>query len=194
ADTKGMSYTGGSMSQGSNETNTQNTQVTLNLEQSFGDLDARAKLSYLYENRHYNSHSLSGSQFVVAEIENLNNFQTANTNTSSYIDNERAQNYFVILGLDWKDKLLFDGMYRYDGSSLFGPDARWNSYYRVSGAYRISEDISMNGIDEFKVRAAYGTAGIRPSFAWQYEVYSLSNGNTSASQKGNSFLKPSTTR
>ncbi len=193
-DTKGMSYTGGNMSQGSNETKTNNTQITLNLSEEFGDLDVRAKLSYLYENRHYNSHSLSGSQFVVAEIENLNNFQTATTNTSSYIDNERAQNYFAILGLDWKDKLLLDGMYRYDGSSLFGPDARWNSYYRVSGAYRISEDVSINGIDELKVRAAYGTAGIRPSFAWQYEVYSLSNGNTSASQKGNTFLKPSTTR
>ncbi len=193
-ETNGMSYTGGNMSQGSNETKANNTQITLNLSEKFGDLSARAKLSYLYENRHYESSSLSGSQFVVTDIENLNNFQTGNTNTGSYLDDERAQNYFAIVGLDWKDKLLFDGMYRYDGSSLFGPDARWNSYYRLSGAYRISEDVSINGIDELKIRAAYGTAGIRPSFAWQYEVYSLSAGNTSASQKGNTFLKPSTTR
>ena len=85
-------------------------------------------------------------------------------------------------------------MYRYDGSSLFGSDARWNPYYRVSGAYRISQDFKINGIDELKVRAAVGTAGIRPGFDWQYEVYSLSNGVAKADQKGNSFLKPSKTR
>jgi len=194
AATNGMSYTGGSMNQGAYETNTNNTQITLNLSQDFGDLAARAKLSYLYENRHYEETTGSGSQFVVAEIERFNNMITANTNVTSYLDDERAQNYFAILGLDWRDKLLFDGMYRYDGSSLFGPDARWNSYYRLSGAYRISQDVSINGIDELKVRAAYGTAGIRPSFSWQYETYSLTAGNTSASQKGNTFLKPSTTK
>src|SRR5690606_41153480 len=84
-------------------------------------------------------------------------------------------------------------MFRYDGSSLFGSDARWNPYYRLSGAYRISEDVKINGIDELKIRAAYGTAGLRPGFAWQYEVYNLSNGISVADQKGNSLLKPSTT-
>ena len=31
-------------------------------------------------------------------------------------------------------------MFRYDGSSLFGENEKWAPYYRVSGAYRISED------------------------------------------------------
>ena len=192
AATMEMSYSGGSMSQSSNESRTNNTQVTLNLSQSFGDLVARAKLSYLYENRHFESHSISASQFVVSGIENFENFRTIN-DASSFIENERAQNYFAILNLDWRDKILFDGMFRYDGSSLFGPDARWNPYYRVSGAYRISEDFSITGIDELKIRAAYGTAGLRPGFSWQYEVYNLNNGVSVADQKGNTMLKPSTT-
>lgn len=95
--------------------------------------------------------------------------------------------------MDYKGKYLLDGMYRYDGSSLFGSDARWNPYYRISAAYRISEDLKINGIDELKIRAANGTAGIRPGYAWQYEVYTLSNGVASASQKGNKLLKPSKT-
>ncbi|MBK6979267.1 MAG: TonB-dependent receptor [Cytophagaceae bacterium] len=122
----------------------------------------------------------------------MDNFKTINDAYSGN-ETERAQNYFAILGVSYKDRYLFDGMYRYDGSSLFGPEARWNPYYRISGAYRISQDVKIKGIDELKIRSAYGTAGIRPGFDWQYETYSLTNGNTSPSQKGNIFLKPSTT-
>lgn len=191
---KYMSYSNGSIANTKTESKTNNSQFTLNLSQKFGDLSTRAKLSYLYENRHYEENYVFGSQFVVSGIENFNNIKPENiSNATSYIEDERAQNYFAILGLDWKDKYLFDGMFRYDGSSLFGPEARWNPYYRVSGAYRISEDVSINGIDELKIRAAHGTAGLRPGFNWQYEVYSLSNGNATASQAGNRFLKPSTT-
>lgn len=192
AATNGMSYSGGGMSQSTNESKTANTQVTLNLAHKFGDFNTRAKLSYLYENRHYESNFISASQFRISGIENFENFATIN-DASSYIENEKAQNYFAILGVDWKEKILLDGMFRYDGSSLFGPEARWNPYYRVSAGYRLSEDLKIKGIDELKIRAAYGTAGIRPGFDWQYEVYDLNNGVAVASQKGNNFLKPSQT-
>lgn len=192
AATMGMSYSGGGMSQSTNESKTANTQVTLNLSKKFGDFNTRAKLSYLYENRHYESNYISAAQFRISGIENFENFTTIN-DASSYIENEKAQNYFAILGADWKEKVMLDGMFRYDGSSLFGPEARWNPYFRVSAGYRLSEDIKIKGIDELKIRAAYGTAGIRPGFDWQYEVYDLNNGVAVASQKGNNFLKPSQT-
>ncbi len=193
AATMGMSYTQGGMSQSTSESKVSNTQLTLNLAHKFGNLSTRGKLSYLYENRHYESNFISASQFIVSGIENFENFTTIN-DASSYIENERAQNYFAIVGMDWKEKILFDGMFRYDGSSLFGPKARWNPYYRASAAYRISEDFKIKGIDELKIRAAYGTAGIRPGFSWQYELYDLNNGAIpGAQQLGNEFLSPTTT-
>ncbi|RYX99920.1 TonB-dependent receptor, partial [bacterium] len=190
--TYGMSYTNGSLRKFSSESNSQNTQATLSLEHTFSDLTVRGKLSYLYENRKYEDFDVSSSQFKIKDIPTFDNFSTIN-NAGSSQETERAQNYFAILGLDFKDRYLFDGMFRYDGSSLFGSEARWNPYYRLSGAYRISKDVTIPGIDELKVRAAYGTAGIRPGFAWQYETYNLSSGNTSPSQKGNTNLKPSKT-
>ncbi|MEI9910057.1 MAG: SusC/RagA family TonB-linked outer membrane protein [Bacteroidota bacterium] len=192
AATMGMSYSKGGMSQSTSESKTNNTQLTLNLVKKFGNLNTRAKLSYLYENRHYESNFISASQFSISGMENFENFPTIQ-DASSYIENERAQNYFAIVGLDWKDKILLDGMYRYDGSSLFGSEARWNPYFRISGAYRLTEDVHINGITELKIRAAFGTAGLRPGFDWQYETYDLSNANTVAFQKGNKFLKPSNT-
>lgn len=185
-------YSGGSLSHESDETTTQNTQVTFNINKQFGDLIVKSKLSYLYENRHYEYTSVSASVFRVTGIEAFNNFASIN-NAGSNKTNEVAQNYFAILGLDYKDRYLFDGMFRYDGSSLFGPDARWNPYYRLSGAYRVSQDVTLPGIDEMKVRVAYGTAGIRPDFSWQYQIFNLSQGNATKAQDGNRLLKPSQT-
>lgn len=185
-------YTGGSLRKDSEESTTYNTQFTFNLAKKFGDLDVKSKLSYLYENRYYEYTRTDASQLKVSEIEEFNNFDGISSANSEQT-RERAQNYFAILGLDYKDRYLFDGMFRYDGSSLFGPDSRWNPYYRISGAYRISEDVSIPGIDELKIRVAHGTAGIRPNFAWQYEVYDLSQGVSSPDQKGNTLLKPSQT-
>jgi hypothetical protein len=34
-----------------------------------------------------------------------------------------------------------DVLLRRDGSSLFGPEERWNTYYRVSGAYRMARGV-----------------------------------------------------
>lgn len=192
AATMQMSYTKGGLSQSTSRSVNQSTQATLNLSHKFGDLLARARLSYLYEDNEYESNSISASQFVVDGIVSFENFKKID-DAYSYRFTERAQNYFAIVGLDYKGKYLLDGMFRDDGSSLFGEDARRNKYYRISGAYRVTEDVHISGIDELKIRAAHGTAGIRPGYNWHYSLYTLSNGNTSPSQKGNPDLKPSKT-
>lgn len=167
-----------------------NFQITANFNKKFGDFNARAKLSYLFEKETYKSHSASGSDFSLGGVPSFDAI-AGNKSITSYQDNIIAKNYFAILYLDYKDKYIFDGMYRYDGSSLFGSDARWNPYFRVSAAWRITEDIRIPGVQEFKLRGAYGTAGQRPGFADQYEVMSISGGLTSKSQLGNTMLLPS---
>lgn len=188
----GITYTKGGLYKYFDENNSQNTQATLNLFRKFNDLSVKGKLSYLYENKTYESFSVSSSQFAVRNLPTMENFTTIR-DAGSEEQTIKATNYFGILSLDYKDRYLFDGMYRYDGSSLFGEDARYASYYRASGAYRISEDVKIPGIQELKIRAAHGTAGLRPGFNWQYETYNISNGITSPGQKGNKLLKPSKT-
>ena len=80
-----------------------------------------------------------------------------------------------ILAFDYKDKYLIDVAFSRDGSSLYGEDIRNQNFYRVSGAWRVSEDIKINNIDEFKVRASIGTAGLGLVLSI-YETYSLSQG------------------
>lgn len=191
----GMIYNDGSLTKSSGELLSKNTQVTFNLGGKVGDFSLRGKLSYLYEDRQNETFQVGASVFSYANVPDFDNFITDNiSQATSSSTLERAQNYFAILGADWKDKILFDGMFRYDGSSLFGEDARWNPYYRVSAGYRISQDFTIPGIDELKIRAAYGTAGIRPGYDWQYETFTFSSPGTAIrDQKGNSLLKPSQT-
>lgn len=187
---EGPVYSQGSYYRASSADFSQNFQATVNFNRKFGDFNTRAKLSYLFEKEAYKSHSATGNDFSLGGVPSFDAI-SGNKSITSYQDEIIAKNYFAILYLDYKDKYIFDGMYRYDGSSLFGSEARWNPYYRLSAAWRITEDIKIPGVQEFKLRAAYGTAGQRPGFADQYEVMSISGGLTSKFQLGNVNLKPS---
>ncbi len=167
-------------------------QANLMYSKNVGDFLLRMKLSSLYENEEYQSFSGTGYDFGVQKVPSFDAIK-GNKSLTSYQDQVVAYNYFGILYLDYKDKYIFDGMFRYDGSSLFGSEERWQPYYRISGAWRVTQDFTIPGVQELKLRAAYGTAGQRPPFAAQYEVMSVSNGVTSKSSKGNKYLKPSRT-
>ncbi|MBN2758319.1 MAG: SusC/RagA family TonB-linked outer membrane protein [Bacteroidales bacterium] len=168
----------------------QTMQFTAHLQKQFGDIALKGKLSYLYEDLHYERVWTFGEDFTLGGIPSINAIGGP-ISSSSYQSDIRAENIFGIVQADYKGKYLADAMLRYDGSSLFGENQRYHPYYRVSAAWRISEDFEIPGIDELKIRAAIGTAGQRPGFAAQYETYSISSGSTSKSTLGNKDLKPS---
>lgn len=187
-------YSTGNYSIDSYRNTSQKLQATLNFRENFGeDLTVTGKLSYLLENSDYEYYYGQGINAVAGgrtiSLDNYNDMYTGSDES-----NEVTNNYFAILGLDYKDRYIFDGMYRIDNSSLFGANHRTNDYFRASAAYRISKDVEIPGIQELKVHAAYGTAGQRPSYSWQYTRRNISTGIPSTSQTvGNPELRPSTT-
>ena len=191
----GFGYSQGSLTKNSSFELSQKAQATINYSEVFGDLEVKGKLSYLIEDRTYESISATGNNYIFKDLPNLDNFVSANVTATSYNESERAQNMFVIGGLVYKDRYIIDGLFRRDGSSLFGANEKWNNYYRVSGAYRITQDIEIPGVQELKLNFARGTSGQRPGFDWQYERTALLNGgNLSTNRiKGNPDLKPSLT-
>jgi len=189
----GIVYNKGSLYKSNSVTSGENAQATLNFKRTFNDLVINSKLSVLDERREYNYFTAGSNIFAIRDLPTLNAFDEIKSYSSTKTQ-ENALNYFGIVGLDYKDRYLVDFMVRRDGSSLFGEENRWANYYRASGAYIISEDIEIPGIQNLKIRAAQGTAGIRPGFNWQYETYNISQGVTSPGQKGNSALKPSQTK
>lgn len=172
----------------------QKLQSTLNFSEEFGELDVNAKVSYLIEDRDYENFTGSGADFLYRDLPTLDNFDPSTISVSSDQQTERAQNVFLIGGLIFKDRYIVDALYRRDGSSLFGANYKWRGYHRLSVAYRISEDFKIPGVNEMKVNFAYGTAGQRPGFSWQYEQTAIGGGNLSTNRiAGNPDLRPSTT-
>lgn len=175
------------------EQTSQIVSVTANTNKEFGDLATRGKVSYLYEDYESYFFSVNASDLAIANVTSLNAISGDKTVQSNLIQ-ERARNFFAILDADYRDRYIVSGLFRMDGSSLFGANERWNPYFRASAAYRISEEVDIPGIDELKIRGAYGTSGQRPGFNYQYETYNVFAGNITKTTVGNEDLKPSETK
>jgi len=193
-DTEGFGYSKGSMNKYSFMSMLQALNATVNYAESFDDLDIKAKLSYQAIDRDSESYNASGNDFLYRGLPTLDNFDPSTISIDSNTTTTREQNYAGIVGLVYDDKFILDGLYRRDGSSLFGKNNKWNEFYRVSGAYRLTEDLNINGVDELKLNVAIGTSGNQPGFSWQYEQTPLNNGNLSTNRiAGNPDLVPSLT-
>ncbi len=182
----------GEISQFSGTTNTLNSEASANLMRRFGDLTLKSTGRALLESESNELTTAEGQDFAVPGVKSLNNTKTRFV--SSSVETIKASGYFVTLGGDYSGKYIADGLIRRDGSSLFGANERWNSYYRVSGAWRVGEERWWpwkQMLNEFKLRASQGTAGGRPNFSDQYETYTFTSaGGVTKQNLGNKNLKP----
>lgn len=155
------------------------------------DLNVRIIAKYLYEDRTYESYGLGGFTYSVAGIRNFGALDQTTFSISNYEQTERAENFILDAEFDYDDKIILGVMGRRDGSSSFGIDERYQFFYRGSIAYRLSEDFEINNIDEFKIRASYGTSGQRPPFQAQFETYTPGPTTLTPNVLGNTEIKPS---
>ena len=133
----------------------------------------------------------SGTDFTITGVKNMNVARTK-TVTSSLSD-RRVQAAFANLGLDYSGKYIVDVLIRREGSSLFGPGGRWNTFNRASAAWLISEEGWWNipVLNLFKLRYNVGTAGTRPGFADQYSALGIdATGAVTRGGLGNPNLRP----
>lgn len=183
----------GSLGQDHERTEGMNGSLTAQFNKRFGsDLNTTTLVRYLVEADDYVWTSTDGSEFTAMGVYTFSNIPNANISATSGSTKTRADGFFVITNLDYKDRYIVDALIRNDGSSRFGPDQRRHWYYRAAGAYRVSEEpwFSLPGVNDMKLRYSIGTAGTTPSFAAQYETYSVSAGSITPVTLGNRNLKP----
>nr|WP_276899488.1 TonB-dependent receptor [Pedobacter kyonggii] len=80
----------------------------------------------------------------------------------SYYTQQRFASYFSRLQYNYAGKYYLSGSLRRDGSSVFGNDNKYGTFYSVGGGWRIGRENflkDVNWIDELKLRASYGTSG-----------------------------------
>ncbi|MDQ3996806.1 MAG: carboxypeptidase-like regulatory domain-containing protein, partial [Gemmatimonadota bacterium] len=103
-----------------------------------GPLTLRSTLRALMERERNLVTLAEGTELSTPGVRSLNNAQERFV--ASNEEDIRSNGYFATIGADWGGRYILDGLVRRDGSSLFGPEERWNTYYRVSGAYRLAEE------------------------------------------------------
>ncbi|MUP36633.1 SusC/RagA family TonB-linked outer membrane protein [Labilibaculum euxinus] len=154
-----------------------------------------------------NTTYLSGSNYPVPD---KNVVSLAATPGSAKTDKYelRLASFFFNGQYDYKSKYYLSASYRYDGSSRFGKDQQWASFWSVGAKYRITAEDFMATTSEWlsnlTLRTSYGTSGnqsvgitdgaiysgwyaSRPLYGYGYNYNS--DGGSSAEQYGNSNLK-----
>lgn len=83
---------------------------------------------------------------------------------TGFSENYSLLSYFSQVAYNFDQKYYLSSSFRRDGSSRFGKDARWGTFWSVSGAWVASgEDfIDFDGLDYLKFRGSYGTNGNLP--------------------------------
>lgn len=184
----------GSLGQTSTSNHTMNMGATITAVRKFRDwFTNTSKVAWVFEDQANNVVSVTATALTVPKVTEFSAASKDPSNPvlpSSRTEEIRNQDVFAITTFDIKDRYIIDGLIRRDQSSLFGTKSRNATYHRASVAYRLSEDIHIPGVDELKLRASQGTAGLRPTFNAQYEVFSVAGGSPSKVTLGNPLLKP----
>src|SRR5690606_26275318 len=95
--------------------------------------------------------------------------------------------YVYRLGYTYKDKYILEAAGRYDGHYYFAPGERWGYFPAFSAAWRISEENFLAGVsdlNELKLRASWGKAGMLAGEPFQYQAGYDLRGNAYAFGNG----------
>jgi len=89
------------------------------------------------------------------------------------------RSYFGRINYAYNNRYLFEGVFRYDGSSRFASQRRWGLFPSFSAGWRISEEDFMQDVDfvtNLKLRGSWGKTGNNGTANYDYQaVYGTTN-------------------
>ena len=90
-----------------------------------------------------------------------------------------VQSYFLNANYAYDNKYLAQFSLRRDGASNFGANARYGTFFSISGGWNINREdfFHADWVDLLKLRASYGSVGARPASLYpQYALYTIGGG------------------
>ncbi|QHL86669.1 SusC/RagA family TonB-linked outer membrane protein [Nibribacter ruber] len=140
----------------------------LNYKKEFGDHSIDVIGVNEWQQQVYNGFRASARGFTVDTENNLSSLQSSDPtlfqagNITSYKSDRTLASFLGRVNYSFKDRYMLSASFRRDGSSVFGANNKWANFFAVSGAWRISEEAFMSGLDvmnDFKLRVGYGETG-----------------------------------
>ena len=146
-------------------------QILLNYNRTFADKhDIGATFGYEAQKRRGDNYYLIGdlafsSPYLTAlKDKTQSTFVDINSNIGSFY-NLAYQALIGRVNYAFDNRYLFEAQFRYDGSSKFAPGHQWGFFPSASVGWRISEEPffkecgALSFINQFKIRASYGSLG-----------------------------------
>lgn len=146
----------------------------LNYERTFGEHTVKALYGFSREKTVNQGTTAGGNHLSSALIEALSGLIIEGK--SDYIRGggwnfaNSLQSFFGRLNYSYQDKYFVQGSIRRDGSSRFGPNNRYGTFYSVSGGWSVHKEkwFNVSWIDELKPRISYGIVGNQNIANFQY--------------------------
>ncbi len=153
--------------------------TSLNYKRKFGDHQVGATAVFSLEEYNFDGFSAKRFGVVNSSVESMNGA------TGDQIVHSNAAYKTKLIGAigrvqyDWKGRYLISANIRRDGSSKFSKDNRWGTFPSVSAAWNVSDEPfwskAEDVVNNFKVRASYGTTGNQSFGAYTYSP-TITNG------------------
>ncbi|TDU43045.1 TonB-linked SusC/RagA family outer membrane protein [Gelidibacter sediminis] len=135
--------------------------VVVSYEKSFNDThNFSGLLGFQQENTEYNSVTASRNDLITDNVPSIST-AVGEDNVNDSAGSYSTQGYFGRLTYNYKEKYLFEVNGRYDASSRFAADSRWDFFPSVSVGYNMAkEDFwPMEKVSMFKFRYSTGSIG-----------------------------------
>lgn len=134
---------------------------TLNYSTTFGDShNVTALLGNEYQDANRESIDVTGNNFPSDKLRTVNS-AAENNDFGSFGTEWSLWGIFSRVNYNYQEKYFLDVSVRRDGSSRFGSNNRFATFWSVGTAWNISDEDFFNAgfVDALKVRGSYGTSG-----------------------------------
>ncbi|RNI28957.1 SusC/RagA family TonB-linked outer membrane protein [Rufibacter latericius] len=140
----------------------------VNYKTDFGDNHLDFIGVYEYQKQIYDGYSATARGFLIDNENNLSSLASADPNLfqqgniTSFKNDRTLASFLGRANYSFKDRYIFSGSFRRDGSSVFGENNKWANFFAFSGAWRISDEAFMRDltvINDLKLRVGYGETG-----------------------------------
>lgn len=150
------------------------TNQLLRFNKRFGLYGLNALLGYEFNDGEYSPSSASGTNIMqgFSQLDLTTTPEAVGGNTYKWA----VQSYFLNVNADYDNRYLAQLSVRRDGASNFGDNAKYGTFYSLSGGWIISSEkwFHADWVDYLKLRAAFGSVGQRPHALFpQYSLYSV---------------------
>lgn len=150
----------------------------LHFAREFNGHDIKVLLGQSSERNVYQS--VTGSNLALASntVRALNAALGTQGSGGTILEN-RLLSFFGRVGYSYRNKYFAEASIRRDGSSRFGPENKYGTFYGVSGGWAIQKEpfFNIKFISELKPRFSYGVVGNQQIDDFQYQSSVTTGGN-----------------